>query len=566
MLGLLAGMVGRSLSAPLIVERLEVRGLSVLSSDEAARRLGVVPGAAVDTLELTGRLGRLLAELADDGRPGATARLWWRSGADERRWIFSLDLDEGEPARFGIVTSAGADSLPRGEVARRTWIEPGKIWRRVDLERQIDDLLSAYDEAGFPYARIRPQLSRDAKGRWAVTLQHEPGPRVRITGLDLRGARESRPAGVMKVMGIRPGQSYRQSSLERGLDRLERTGIFAEVRGAELVPGDDPAHSRIRLSVRELATGSISGIVGYSGADRRLAGYLDFHLRNLGGTGRQLGLRWSSTQKASTTYGLAWREPFLLGRPVDASIDFEHLFFDTLYASTRADLLLHWQPARRLDLSGGVGLDRAVVTAGVRRSEGSGRMQAGIELDTRDSRRAPRRGVQVLARAVRGRTLSGTYGDAAGALQPMVQVDWLAELDRPVRRTTVLSVRASGQSLITDARPLPQYRLFALGGAATLRGYREEQFYAPGYLLGQIEYRIEADRNGSGVHLFLDGALFADPAARARFWPSIDQRKVGFGAGLRLASRLGAVSVDYGMAAGNGPLDGRIHLRAGTEF
>lgn len=48
--------------------------------------------------------------------------------------------------------------------------------------------------------------------------------------------------------------------------------------------------------------------------------------------------------------------------------------------------------------------------------------------------------------------------------------------------------------------------------------------------------------------------------------PPLDRHKLGYGVGLRVASRLGRVGVDYGLAAGEGPLDGRIHLRLEAEF
>jgi outer membrane protein assembly factor BamA len=522
----------------------------------------------VDTNEIRSKLEPLLAALADDGYVDATARLV-AAPTTEGHADLTLRVAEGPRAVFGAVTHQGADSL--GAVERPEGPAPGRPFRKLDLERLIDAWLDAYDENGFPYARIRPvDVTIDRAGgtpRVAVTLAHEPGPRVYLASLDLKGATTTRPEAVARAIGFEAGGLYRQSRIEEGLRRLERSGLVAGVGGAELVPGDDPAHSRLRLTVREAATGSLAGIVGYSGLDERLSGYLDFRLNNIGGTGRRLAARWSAIEKASTLYRLAYREPYLFGRPLDAAVALEHTIFDTLYATTRSELAIFWRLGGRTEASLTAGLDNVVITSGLNRSQSSGRYTVGLDYDGRTPPNAPRTGLLLGGRLSRGKTLSGTFGDkASGALEPVLNSGFRAETYRPIGRHGVLALLLTARSLETNAAPVPQFELLPLGGALTLRGYREEQFYTPGFALAQLEYRILSDRNGSGVFLFTDVATFAPLDAEATIWPDFEHTKVGYGAGLRLGSRVGRLGLDYGLAAGEGPLDGRIHLRAETEF
>jgi outer membrane protein insertion porin family len=169
--------------------------------------------------------------------------------------------------------------------------------------------------------------------------------------------------------------------------------------------------------------------------------------------------------------------------------------------------------------------------------------------------------------AERGKTLSGLYGDRPGSgLEDLTRASIEMELLKPTGRRTGLALRMSGQSLDTPARPVPQYDLFSLGGATTLRGYREEQFYTPGYLLTQLEYRLLSGRLGSGAYLFVDTALFSLAEAEATLIPETTETRLGYGAGLRVGSRLGRVGLDYGLASGEAPLEGRIHVRIEAEF
>jgi outer membrane translocation and assembly module TamA len=62
--------------------------------------------------------------------------------------------------------------------------------------------------------------------------------------------------------------------------------------------------------------------------------------------------------------------------------------------------------------------------------------------------------------------------------------------------------------------------------------------------------------------------LFVDSAYRhlqteETFDEGID---VGYGAGFRAATPVGTCGVDYGLAAGDNPLDGKIHVSITQEF
>ncbi|TPW05212.1 MAG: Outer membrane protein, partial [bacterium] len=548
------------------IEAIAFEGLSALEESEARAALGLSVGGLLDTLGLTDRSRRLEARLAEEGYLDAATTIRVVPAADPGRGRVTILVAEGARAVIGLVTQAGLDSLDGSIVPRLPMPPSGTPFRRADVERSIASWLDAYDEAGYPFARIRPidvRVDRASSGapRVGIALSHDPGPRVYLASIDLKGATVTQPSAVARVIGFKPGQVYRQSQIEEGVARLERAGLVAEVGPAELVPGDDPARSRLRLQVREAPSGNIAGIVGYSGLDQRLSGYLDFRLNNIAGTGRRIEARWSKVERASTLYHLGYREPFLFGRPIDLTVQLDHVIFDTLYTTTRSELAMHWLA------SGVLGLDKVVITSDVNRSESSGRFAGQFDHDARSPLPAPRAGWRTGLSLSRGKTLSGTYGESeAGLLSPILALGVRQEVYRVLSRSGVLVMLLTGRSIETNATPVPQYELLPLGGALTLRGYREEQFYTPGYLLGQFEYRLLADRNGSGVFLFTDVATFAPQEAEATLWPKFDLTKVGYGAGLRIGTRSGRLGLDYGLAAGEGPLEGRFNLRAETEF
>lgn len=116
-----------------------------------------------------------------------------------------------------------------------------------------------------------------------------------------------------------------------------------------------------------------------------------------------------------------------------------------------------------------------------------------------------------------------------------------------------------------SAGRLPFFEQFFVGGAESLRGYREDRFWGENVLLGSIELRQPIARSLKGV-VFMDigtawGGEFQgiqlEGFAQSGFSPH-----VSVGLGLRVGSPLGLISLDYGY----GSEGGRTHIGLGQRF
>lgn len=265
------------------VARLDVSGSRVLKPEEIGERLGLRPGAAVDTLALGPAAeahGHRAGGRRLPGHPGGRELDGAAGGArgpgqPGRRRAAAAGLRRAARRRPSLARRPSSWSrapTPRWPPAwaRARW-RPGRVWNRAALERDIAAWLDGCDDAGFAYARLWPvELAADS-GAVSITLRHEPGPRVRLVGLDVEGARAVSARQVERIMGFVPGAPFQRARLALGVDRLRQAGLFAEVAEPELVAGADPAEGRLRLRVREAPPGSVGGILGYSGADKRFA-------------------------------------------------------------------------------------------------------------------------------------------------------------------------------------------------------------------------------------------------------------------------------------------------------
>ena len=102
---------------------------------------------------------------------------------------------------------------------------------------------------------------------------------------------------------------------------------------------------------------------------------------------------------------------------------------------------------------------------------------------------------------------------------------------------------------------LTEFNQFRLGGQASLRGYREDQFRGNRMILGTVEYRFPLAKK-------VQGALFTDcgGAWDNGFVPKNVNGSVGVGVSLN--TPLGPLRLDYG----RGKQGGRVHFSVGGSF
>ncbi|MCU0412199.1 MAG: BamA/TamA family outer membrane protein, partial [Bacteroidetes bacterium] len=104
-----------------------------------------------------------------------------------------------------------------------------------------------------------------------------------------------------------------------------------------------------------------------------------------------------------------------------------------------------------------------------------------------------------------------------------------------------------------------------VGGASTLRGYREGQFFATRFIWGSFEYRLLAGQR-SFLYAFLDGASLAVPGGRILGLSEQADTKFGYGVGIRVDSPVGLIGVSLALGAGDTFSTAKLHIRLINEF
>jgi outer membrane protein insertion porin family len=480
------------------------------------------------------------------------------------RLVFAVD--EGAPVLLGAVDIVGNELHSDAEISALLGLEPGAPFAAAAFEAGIERLLALYENEGRPYAAVEP---RDFA--WAETVSftlavQEGGP-VAIDAIRVSGNRVTRAQVVERIAGLETGTPFAQKDLDEAAARLRRSGLFAAVEPIALAQGADRTRNEVLIRVRDGSTNILNGAIGYVGEEGGVTGLFDLTLANIAGTGRRGSARWEGRGNGVELYRIRYAEPWLFGSPVTARIELGRTIQGELY--TQSAFALSGEFALAADLAAQAGWEHesTVESGPAARRATRDAVLAGGAWDVRDSRLAPTRGMRVAGDVSFGRKEFVPAPDAAPLRYRSFILSADIERAQLLGRRWVSYVRARGTGIRTEEEIVPYYELFPLGGATSLRGYREEQFRGAHVELLQIEQRYLLTADGSRFAGFVDvghvstrGTVLAVPGEPDQFF------KVGYGAGLRLATRIGLVGIDYALGEGDSPLSGKIHVQLESAF
>jgi outer membrane protein assembly factor BamA len=381
------------------------------------------------------------------------------------------------------------------------------------------------------------------------------------------GPHRTRPAALRRALGGVAGTPYRGELGEVGRSRLLDLGVFANV-GEPRFEMVAPGRGWLRYDVVEAGGSNFDGIVGYQGQDNSLSGLARLSLANIAGTARQADAYWQGQGAGRSEIRFRYREPFVLGTRTSVELGFTNELEDTLYTRTEYGL------EAGLPLGEGAALGLGVEGGRVVPGGGAGWRTTwqGTRVSLRRRSRGWREGAPPLelfgysAVLVTSQSFTReTLADGSGRRGNRLTLTLDAAGERRLGERRFVTLGLDGRFRSGDRAVLPVYDLFPLGGAASLRGYREEEFRAARYLLLRAEHGW--GRAGTRAYLFLDQAVFyRKPDPSLSTGEGATSYRAGYGVGASVPSGLGRVGLELAWGRGDGPLDAKLHLRLRSQF
>ncbi|HEY3219993.1 MAG TPA: BamA/TamA family outer membrane protein [Gemmatimonadales bacterium] len=140
-------------------------------------------------------------------------------------------IHEGEPVRVARLEVRGLDSIfDVARLKRELPLQVGDAFNRFLLQASADTIVARLRNNGYPYAEVLRNFDSEAGILKAeVELDVQPGPRLRVGAVDIRGLRDLDTGTVRRVSSVRPGSFFKQDALYQTQRDLYGMGVFNAV-------------------------------------------------------------------------------------------------------------------------------------------------------------------------------------------------------------------------------------------------------------------------------------------------------------------------------------------------
>lgn len=390
------------------------------------------------------------------------------------------------------------------------------------------------------------------------------GEPTAIDTILFQGVNKTKPIVLYRMAHEYHGKQLTPSLSNQIYRSLNRFPFISVERQNEIVT-TRTGKTALLYEVREFNENEFDGVAGYVPETISQKGYftgevnLKFH--NLSGTGRQLSIFWSKMNRYSQQIRLNYLEPWIWKSNLFGEVGFGQILRDTLVVIRNFELGTGFYSWRwgSIQLTGSH--EATIPTPGGREMLGlvnTSTNAIGIKygMERLDNAYNPARGFSIQSRANLG--LQQSSGSTAARRTEMI-LD--ADLYYPlIRQLVVANAIHFKNKWFKNGKPsyADQYWF---GGAASLRGYPNDFFCGSRIAWTSLELRRIIGEMSSFFAFYDQGYYHESFSDKSR-----DQFPRSYGIGVRLASRMGIIGLDYGFGEGDTFSTAKIHIRLINRF
>lgn len=458
----------------------------------------------------------------------------------------------------------------------------GSTFSRVSIENSINEILTGFENRGYPFANIRIESvyfyneSGSDNPLADIYLTIDAGRESRINRIELSGNSKTKADVIVRAIGLKPGDLYIQNNIDNVAVRLNRLRFFEPVDPPEFYFNSSD-EGILKISVREKETNNFDGLIGYvPGINQNekgfVTGFINVNLRNLFGTGRSAAFKWQQENRYSQELEIRYLEPWLFNFHLNIEAGLFQRKQDSTYVQRSAEGKIEYAATDEISASlilntqSTIPSERASKSFTVYNST-SFTTGLNVKIDTRDDFYAPLSGI-LLSNSYKytSKSIDGPKDFITPDLKTSIGFQRL-EIDLhyflQIFRDQVISAAVHARELKGNDVEISD--LYLLGGTNTLRGYREKQFAGNRILWSNLEYRYLLSRR-SFAFLFFDTGYFLRNEDSLNNIPRVSEFKYGYGIGFNIETALGILGVSFALGEGDSFGEGKIHFGIINEF
>ncbi|MBP6401484.1 MAG: BamA/TamA family outer membrane protein [Bacteroidia bacterium] len=455
----------------------------------------------------------------------------------------------------------------------RTKLFEGKPFRYFQIRKIQEKILENCENSGYPFAEIKLDSISWKDNLLSAKLTLKKNRAVIIDSVVLRGKATIAPVYIYSYIGIRPGDVYDESRIEKISNRLRELPFVVENRPNRVVFTNK--ETKLELFLENKRASQFDGVIGLLPDDAKpgkfvLTGEAHLKLQNSLKRGEIIELNWKQLPGKTQDLKIHGLYPFILDTPLGLDAHLSLYKKDSTYVDVTRNLGVQYSfigndfikafvNDKESDLQSTRGLenittlppyaDITILTYGLT-----------FHYERVDYRLNPRKGLLL---EVTGSTGNRTIRKNS-SINPIlydslklkttnyngeIAIDYYISLGgRHVLNPGLQAAYLYNPEIFTN-------ELFRIGGLRSLRGFDEESIYASTFTIGKLEYRYLLEQN-SFLFAFFNAAWYEN-RNRSGF---LTDTPFGFGAGIDFETKLGIMSVSYALGK---QFDNPIYFRTG---
>jgi outer membrane protein insertion porin family len=548
MFGWIMVLCGWAGARSLTIDDVVFDGSRVVSEDVLRKGLLMRSGMPLDSALVVGDMKRILLHYQRVGY--WQARVHFPEVVTKgNRVILRFRIEEHSRTQVESLDVMGDSVFAAKERDANLTMPVGTVLTAGRLNAQMETLLQFYENRGYPFCALKPGVIF-VEDNARVVVDVQLGPLCVVDTVAFEGNALTRADVLLREMRLIMGEVYDQRKVDRAMRYLRRLRFLNFVDEPDVRREGDVTTLVIR--VQEARTARVEGSVGYAGEGRGVTGAFALDIHNVAGAGRLGQVAWQRTGEGASDLQIRLEEPWMLNRPFSAHFELdmrERLGYSEwgvgIGATVRA-----WEGRT---VWGQVSRGRVVPDSlgfGVYEPSKRWAMTVGGAFDVRDDVWNPRHGWV-------GDTSLELSRVAVGGISVVRRLQTAhVEVFFPMGERSVWALSGQGQ-WVSQGGGVPNEARIRVGGARSIRGYREEAFLATEVGWGALEWRYLIGAR-SRLFGFVDAGILRDITGRVV--------PIGYGVGMVLQSKMGMVGFDVGWARADGFGDGKVHVRVVNSF
>ena len=238
-------------------------------------------------------------------------------------------IEEGSQEKIKTISLKGGSLFKPDELLKQIRSFAGGPFFRPNIQRDVERLENFYLEQGVRGTEIKPTIRKVRKDRYSLLFDIKEGKRVKIGKILIMGNVITNKGTILRELRVKEGNYAYYQSIRETKTRLEKLGVFTEVKIEEVLTS--PEKENLIISLREGERNYISLGIGLETKNEpqtfavwnnviRPRGTAELIRSNIFGRAFQLSRvgQFSIKEKRGV---ISWEQPYFFGLPLQTYLN-----------------------------------------------------------------------------------------------------------------------------------------------------------------------------------------------------------------------------------------------------